>query len=596
MLKPGPGTFERPAPNIKLILSGLRSAAPKWHDASDWAFFKRFYQPHAIKFGIYVVLAVSQSLLLLPVLYLIHYVFDQAIPRSDEMGLMLAGLGILLTRGASSVMAIFIRMRVVELAKGIVSGIRTELVALFYRLSLEFHSEADVGRLQARMVQDTERLEVATTVIFSTVLPAVLSAIIIVLALIVLQPSIVLILIAISPIIWLTVRSMGRRVRQSVAIFQASFEDFSRGVLFMLRQMDLTRVTAQEPKEQARQQRNIKNLLKSSRDMNLSFAVHGHVQQNLTGVFGVVILIVGAANVANGSMTIGELVAFYAASSFLNNSTNIVWNGFADYASAMEATQALRTLFESGPLEPVGGHRKLDFKGHISFSQVAFDYRQKSVLRDVSLDLHPGSIVAVVGENGSGKSTILNIALGFLHPQSGQVCADRVPYDEIDLGYLRRQFGVVRQGSSLFRGTILENITYGHPDASIEDVLASTRLTHVDEFICALPDGYDTLVGEGGQLLSGGERQRIALARALLGRPKTLILDEPTNHLDEDALKNLLELLRNIPGRPSILLVTHDDRAVKFSDKVYRLDSGTLNPVQGSIGSEGASSELHTPA
>jgi len=546
---------------------------------ADWVLFARYFRAHTAKFLLYTILAAGQSLFILPVLYLVHYVIDVAIPQSNLWGLVYAGAGIVMARILSSIGAVFTRVHVVRLIKEAIATLRKDLIVQLYHLSSEYHAAADVSRVQTRIVQDTERLDAASSAVFSVVLPAILSGVIILLALLAIQWQLVIVLTAVFPAIWLASRITGRSVREAVRICRSDFEDFAKGVLFILRQMDLTRVRVNEAREQEQQSERIENLRRSSERMTLSFAVHSHVHQNLTGIAGVAILVVGAAHVAAGTMSMGALLAFYAAASFLNNAINSALNGVSDFVSATEALRMLRSLFEAGPVDPYQGRRSLSFTGHIALSQVAFGYDQNEVLSNVSLELRPGALVAIVGDNGSGKSTILDLILGFARPQDGQVKADGISYVDLDLRALRRSFGVVRQQASCFHGTILENIAYGRPDASDEEIRASAKLAGAHDFISALPNGYETAVGERGHLLSGGECQRIAIARALLGQPKLLILDEPTNHLDDEALDALLAALRSLTDRPGILLVSHDSRAVDFADEVYRLDSGVLMPA-----------------
>jgi ABC-type multidrug transport system fused ATPase/permease subunit len=198
-------------------------------------------------------------------------------------------------------------------------------------------------------------------------------------------------------------------------------------------------------------------------------------------------------------------------------------------------------------------------------------------LKSVDLQIRPSSKSAVIGDNGAGKTTIINLILGFYMPNQGRLMADDIPYKEIDMIHLRKSIGVVSQQPPLFSGTIKENISYGVPDIGIEQVLAASENSLAHDFITQLPDGYETKIGEDGTLLSGGECQRIAIARALLRRPKLLILDEPTNHLDRASVSELMNGLNNLKERPALLIVSHDMSVVSHADEVFKLENGIIS-------------------
>jgi ABC-type bacteriocin/lantibiotic exporter with double-glycine peptidase domain len=200
----------------------------------------------------------------------------------------------------------------------------------------------------------------------------------------------------------------------------------------------------------------------------------------------------------------------------------------------------------------------------------------------VTLSVDPGTTVAIVGPNGSGKSTIAYLILGFYRPQVGQVLADDHPLDDLDVKALRREMGIVTQKQMMFSGSILDNITYGHPDCSFNDVVRAAQLATAHDFIRELPDGYRTPVGEGGVKLSGGERQRIAIARALIADPRLLILDEPSVHLDADAVAQLMRNLDSWSSAPTIIVISHDRNVVHGADRTYLLDDGRITECRQS--------------
>jgi ABC-type bacteriocin/lantibiotic exporter with double-glycine peptidase domain len=225
-------------------------------------------------------------------------------------------------------------------------------------------------------------------------------------------------------------------------------------------------------------------------------------------------------------------------------------------------------------VEPYQGTAKIDFQGEIKLEDVSFRYGKPAVLNGVNLVIQPRRTVALIGPNGCGKSTILHLILGFYRPNTGALYCDGRPYDEVDLSSVRKAIGFVAQNPTLFSGSIRENISYGMPEATLEQIRQAASLALADEFIIKLPDGYDTTIGDDGVRLSGGQRQRIAIARALLRQPKLLVLDEPTNHLDIKAVTRLMENLRPLESKLALLLVSHDREVVRHADDVFEIDNG----------------------
>jgi ATP-binding cassette subfamily B protein len=190
--------------------------------------------------------------------------------------------------------------------------------------------------------------------------------------------------------------------------------------------------------------------------------------------------------------------------------------------------------------------------------------------------LQPGELLALSGPSGAGKTTLVALLLGLRRPDEGRVLVDGVPLDELDLPALRRQIGVVLQDPFLAAGTVRENIAFGRPDASGADVSAAATAATAAPFIEALPAGYDTPVGDEGSLFSAGQGQRIAIARALLHRPRVLMLDEPTTHLDRALVAQLMDNLTKVEPRPSILVVTHDAWLCERADRAVELEAGRI--------------------
>jgi ABC-type multidrug transport system fused ATPase/permease subunit len=271
-------------------------------------------------------------------------------------------------------------------------------------------------------------------------------------------------------------------------------------------------------------------------------------------------------------MSLGAFLSFFVAVTFLNTYLQII---FSTIPQIIEGNESLNTLYDMICLEyklPYNGLNEISFSGGICLESVSFGYKNEHLLKEINLSIRPSSIVILIGPNGTGKSTIVHLIMGFYRPQDGIVLADDHPYNNLDIISLRKHIGVVLQDPVIFSGTIRDNIAYGNPEASETDVEKACELAVALDFIKGLPQGFNTPVGEGGVLLSGGQRQRIVIARALLRKPKLLIFDEPTNHLDEPTVSRLLGNLKKLEESPAILIVTQDVNISNEAHVIYFLD------------------------
>lgn len=548
-------------------------------DKQAWAYFWKYYRSRRPQVFLYAIIASAQSVLVLPVLYLIRYSFDEAIPNGEILLLTYAGAGIVVTRLLHSGISLLSRNYILRIMKGAVFEMRQDLVAKLYGLSHEYFGRADADRIHARLVQDTERVDQMSDALMSRVVPSVITCVALIVVLLFINWWLVLLAAPVLMLVGFSTRLTGKYVKRRVYVFQRAFEAFSKGMLFVLRQMDLTRIQAFEEQETQRQNQQLDHLRGTSKRMAMGYAIHNQIQSNVVGIGGIIVLVAGGTAIANGTMTIGAFLAFYVAAGLLNGAASTAINGLPPIITGNESLVTLRTLMNEGPAEPYKGSRRGSFEGNVTVENVTFGYGDHQVLSGVNFNVARGDRVAIVGPNGAGKSTILSLILGLYRPTSGRLLADGIPYEELDIHALRRAIGVVMQRPTMFSGTVWENVTYGWPDIGRDKVIEATKGAFAQGLIEALPDGYDTQVGERGVLLSGGECQRLAIARALLGNPTLLILDEPTNHLDAEAIEQLMSGLLDHPSRPAILIISHDPNAVRFAETVYQLESGVLIPA-----------------
>ena len=550
-----------------------------WGPAEAWRYFGRYFRCHGRSLAWYSLASAMAAASMVPTLMLVRLAIDTAIPQSNAALLAWIGLGIVAVRVAAAAAALGLRRYVVRLTKTTVARMRGELIEKLYRMERTTRTRTDVDRLQNQVVQDTERLDALLGSMLSNLLPAAFTAAALFALLLFLSWSLVALASLAAPAVWLAARWTQRSVGRDVATFQDDFGRFNRGVSFVLRQMELTRTQAFEREELARQQQVVRDLAASGEKMAWSYAVHGQLQGAVVGVLGIGLLVAGGLEVMHGLMTLGQFLSFYVGASMLSNSVLSVTRGTADIVAAGVSLGTLAAIDSQRVEAPYGGLSRIDFTGRLSLRGVTFSYGAEPVLRGVDFDLAPGEHVAIVGPNGSGKTTLLNVLLGMLRPESGLALADSTPYADLDLEHFRRGIGVVMQRAPFFHGSIRENIAYGHEGATDDAVEAASRAAFAEEFIRDLPEGYATILGDGGITLSGGECQRLALARAVLRRPRLLVLDEPTNHLDAAVVGRILPALRHLPDSPAILVVSHDPRVIGFVSRSYHLRDGRLHPA-----------------
>jgi len=523
-----------------------------------------------------VIASIMQALILLSIALLVRHVFDDLIPAGNFHLLALVGTGIVFLYLINGGITLWTRHVILKTTKAAIQRFRGEILGKFYAFSRSYYSEADRSKLHTIMVQDTERLDIMSNAVIAQLIPALLISVALGAILIYLNWLLFLVMTSIVPLLFVVGRSIGKMVRKRVHAFHRSFERFSRGILFVLQMMDLTRIQSAEHFESERQGKNLEELRFASGHMAWLRAAYSLIQNMIIASSGVVILIVGGGAVATGYMTLGGLLSFYTAVTLLRTHLNTISSCIPQIIEGNESLTTLFSLLETKDSRPYSGMKRIAFSGRITLESVYFQYRDRPVLHDIDLTIHPGTTVALVGPNGAGKSTIAYLVLGFYRPQRGQLCADDHPFGELDIVHLRRHIGVVSQDPAIFPGTVLENITYGCPDVSTRQIVQASELATAHGFIQALPEGYDTFVGEGGVLLSSGQRQRIAIARALLRQPRLLILDEPTNHLDETAVRQLMSNLRTLDGVPAIMIISHDMGLVHEAQYVYVLQEGRI--------------------
>jgi ABC-type multidrug transport system fused ATPase/permease subunit len=285
--------------------------------------------------------------------------------------------------------------------------------------------------------------------------------------------------------------------------------------------------------------------------------------------------------VIKGHWSLGSLLAFQAYLGYVFGPAQFLATANLQLQNARAALERVSALYNLVPEENMGTGKIVErLAGEIDFKNVSFSYDgRERVIDDVSFSIRQGERVAIVGPSGVGKTTLVSLILRFYKPTSGEITFDGRPASDYEVGSLRRRIGYVAQSTLLLSGTIMENLLYGNPEASKEQIFRVARATGIHEFICSLPAGYETEIGEKGVNLSEGQKQRLSIARALVKDPDILVLDEPTSALDSMAEKSIFRSLPALVRDKTLFVVAHRLSTIKDSDRIFLLNESRLVAV-----------------
>lgn len=524
-----------------------------------------------------LAVSVAQSALLVPIPLIVKNLFDVQLDQGDAGGVVLSGLLVLALYLSSALLGLWTRHTALKAIKRAMARLRAALLAKINALPRAFFDRRSVGELHGIVVQDSERLDLVANAVLGTLLPAIVIATGLAVVGLVINPVLFALLAVVLPGTVIVSRLLKRGVRERTREWQRAFDGFSEHTRLALRAVTLTKVSGAEDSERERARLRIEKVREAGFRMNWRQATWGIAQGLIATVAGVLVLVVGGREVALGQMSLGELLSFFAIVALLQRQMTAVAPLLPQVTAANESLARIEELLDTEePPPPYSGTRRIDFGGEIGIEEVVFGYGDEVLLRQIDLSVEAGEHIAIVGPNGAGKSTLASLILGLYRPWSGRFLADGIPYDELDLRHLRREIGVVLQDPIILPGTVGENIAYGHPEATGEEIAQAAERAAASEFIAELDGGYDAPTGDEGGLLSGGQRQRLAIARALLAEPRLLIFDEPTTHLDDRGIQSLNQTLRELAGSPTVITITHDEAAARGVDRVIQLRDGRI--------------------
>jgi ATP-binding cassette subfamily B protein len=460
----------------------------------------------------------------------------------------------------------------------IAADLRTSTFEHLLGLSLEYFGNKRTGDLMARIGSETDRISVFLSLHALDFITDVLMLGMTSVILFSIHPGLALATLVPLPFIAWLIHLVRDRLRTGFEKIDRVWAEITNVLADTIPGIRVVKAFAQEAREARRfKEANAKNLQVNDR-LNRTWSLFTPTVSLLTEMGLLVVWGIGIWLIAHQSITVGVLTAFLAYIgrfyARLDSMSRIV-------SVTQKAAAGAKRIFDildhvSNVPDPVNPLPFNDVTGAISMQGVNFRYGSRSVIRSLNLDIRPGEMVGLVGHSGSGKSTLVNLICRFYDVTEGSIKVDGVDLRRIKVADYRRHIGLVLQEPFLFFGTIAENIAYGKPDATRDEIVAAARAAHAHEFILRLPHGYDSLVGERGQGLSGGERQRISIARALLIDPAILILDEATSAVDTETEKEIQRALDNLVKGRTTIAIAHRLSTLRKADRLVVMDRGEI--------------------
>jgi ATP-binding cassette subfamily B protein len=459
--------------------------------------------------------------------------------------------------------------------------LRTTTYEHLLGLSLEYFGGKRTGDLMARIGNETDRINIFLSLDLLNFATDVLMSVMTAIILFMINPWLALVTLLPLPIIGWLIHVVRERLRTGFEKIDRVWAEVTNVLADTIPGIRVVKAFAQEKREGDRFRAANEHNLQMNDKLNKTWSLFTPTVTLLTEIGLLVVWIFGIWQISKGDSTVGVLTAFLAYIgrfyTRLDSMSRIV-------SATQRAASSTKRIFDildhvSSVPEPSKPVHLSKVTGRLELKKASFRYGTRAVTRDVDLVIEPGEMIGLVGHSGSGKSTLVNLICRFYDVSEGQVLIDGVDVRSVPVAEFRQHIGLVLQEPFLFFGTIADNIAYGKPHATRQEVIAAARAAHAHEFILRLPHGYDSLVGERGQGLSGGERQRISIARALLIDPRILILDEATSAVDTETEKEIQKALDNLVKGRTTIAIAHRLSTLRKADRLVVMDRGRIVEV-----------------
>lgn len=457
--------------------------------------------------------------------------------------------------------------------------LRSSLVRKLQQLSISYHNEMQSGRLQSKIMRDVEQIETLSSQIFISVLSILLNIIVAFGVVIFKSLTVFLFFLATIPVAVLLMVSFKSRIKQYNSDFRKEMEETSVRVMEMVELIPVTRAHALEKQATSKIDHQLSNVAQKGLKLDMIQTYFSSISWVAFQLFQVLCLAFTGYLASRGSISVGEVVMYQTYFSSIVNQVSGIITLLPIISKGLESVNSVGDILLCHDVEDNRNKQKIqELTGDITFDHVAFQYHdaESPVLKDVSFHIRPGETVAFVGGSGAGKTTILNLVIGFIKTTEGRILIDGLDLNTLNLQSYRSHIAVVPQQSILFSGTIRDNITYGMNHISDELMNQVIKAANLEELIASLPEGLDTQITEHGNSLSGGQRQRISIARAFVRNPRILILDEATSALDTISEKKIQEAIHNLVQNRTTLIVAHRLSTIRDADRIAVVGNGGI--------------------
>lgn len=463
--------------------------------------------------------------------------------------------------------------------RSVEAGLRKSLVYKIQQLSIPYQKDIETGRMQSKMIRDVEAVETLSDQVFNNMMSIITVSVAAFAVTAVKSLTVLVFFLLMGPVGAVVVYSFRKQIFRRNRTFRKEMESASGKVAEMVELVPVTRAHALEDEESRVMGEQIEKIAESGYQLDMVQTNFGAVSWICFQLFQVICLIFTARMALKGLIPAGDVVMYQSFFTQIVGQMNQLLNLIPILTKGLESVTSIGEILTADDIEEDNGKRILtSMNGDYDFKDVTYRYPDNTDPAVLNLNLHvnAGETVAFVGESGAGKSTILNLLVGFGQPSEGEIFIDGQPLSEISLRSYRKFLAVVPQNTILFSGSVRENILYGTTGVTEEKFREVLKKSGLESVIKNLPNGADTMVGEHGDKLSGGQKQRISIARALIRDPKVLILDEATSALDAVSEKEVSETLDSLGNSCTTFVVAHRLSTVRRADRIIVMKDGKV--------------------